>query len=88
MRNQIDTANLPTGNPAVRWLIANPPGKRPSAAIPFLRREFGLTLKEAVRAIRDANAIRAKWRQPKHIDPPKPSVAKKIAKAIRRKDRA
>ncbi|MBZ9710548.1 hypothetical protein LB543_28015 [Mesorhizobium sp. ESP7-2] len=72
-------------SPAVRWLLANPPEKRASAAIPALKENFGLDLKEAVRAIKTANDIRAKRRAPKRLEAPQPTLAKKIAKAVRAK---
>tara|TARA_B100000678_G_scaffold255508_1_gene233292 strand:- start:318 stop:500 length:183 start_codon:yes stop_codon:yes gene_type:complete len=45
---------------AARWLATAPRHEVQPAAVPALKRRFGLTAQEAVAAIREANLIKAR----------------------------
>jgi len=45
---------------AGRWLALTPREQRDRPVIPLLRQQFGLSAKEAVEAVREANLIRAR----------------------------
>lgn len=45
---------------AARWLATTPDSKRPRPIIPHLSKTYGLSHREAVAAIREANLIRAR----------------------------
>jgi hypothetical protein len=45
---------------AAKWLATTPSAKRPHPLVPHLQRAFGLSAKEAVEAIREANLIKAR----------------------------
>lgn len=45
---------------AAKWLATTPEHKRPHPVIPYIRKEFGLSPKEACDACREANLIKVR----------------------------
>ena len=47
---------------AAQWLVTTPDQQKPHPVIGYLREAFGLSLREAIEAIQEANAIRSRGR--------------------------